>query len=48
MAEALDVILRFFKGEVITERTEWYNFVGAVRISCLIRSRTRRSRWSVP
>jgi limonene 1,2-monooxygenase len=29
MAEALDVILRFFKGDVITERTEWYNFVGA-------------------
>jgi limonene 1,2-monooxygenase len=29
MAEALDVILRFFKGEVITERTDWYNFVGA-------------------
>jgi limonene 1,2-monooxygenase len=29
MAEALDVILRFFKGEVVTERTEWYNFVGA-------------------
>src|ERR1700704_3359195 len=29
MAEALDVILRFFKGEIVTERTEWYNFVGA-------------------
>src|SRR5271167_2879117 len=29
MAEALDVILRFFKGEVITERTDWYNFVNA-------------------
>jgi limonene 1,2-monooxygenase len=29
MAEALDVILRFFKGEIVTEKTEWYNFVGA-------------------
>jgi limonene 1,2-monooxygenase len=29
MAEALDVILRFFRGEIVTERTEWYNFVGA-------------------
>jgi limonene 1,2-monooxygenase len=29
MAEALDVILRFFKGEIVTERTDWYNFVGA-------------------
>jgi len=29
MAEALDVILRFFKGETVTEKTDWYNFVGA-------------------
>ena len=29
MAEALDVILRFFKGEIVTEKTDWYNFVGA-------------------
>jgi limonene 1,2-monooxygenase len=29
MAEALDVILRFFKGEVVTETTEWYNYAGA-------------------
>lgn len=29
MAEALDVILRFFKGEIVTEKTEWYNYVGA-------------------
>src|SRR6202030_4748255 len=29
MAETLDVILRFFKGEIVTERTEGYNFVGA-------------------
>jgi len=29
MAEALDVILRFFKGEIVTERTAWYNFVNA-------------------
>src|ERR1700678_2136715 len=29
MAEALDVILRFFKGEIVSERTEWYNFVNA-------------------
>ncbi len=29
MAEALDVILRFFKGEIVTEKTEWYNFVNA-------------------
>lgn len=29
MAEALDVILRFFKGEIVTEKTDWYNYVGA-------------------
>ncbi len=29
MAEALDVILRFFKGEIVTEKSEWYNFVNA-------------------
>ena len=29
MAEALDVIVRFFKGEVVTEKTDWYNYVGA-------------------
>ena len=29
MAEALDVILRFFRGEIVTEKTDWYNFVGA-------------------
>jgi limonene 1,2-monooxygenase len=29
MAEALDVILRFFKGEYVTEKTDWYNFVNA-------------------
>jgi limonene 1,2-monooxygenase len=29
MAEALDVILRFFNGETVTEKTDWYNFVGA-------------------
>ena len=29
MAEALDVILRFFKGEIVTETTDWYSFVGA-------------------
>jgi limonene 1,2-monooxygenase len=29
MAEALDVILRLFKGESVTEKTEWYSFVGA-------------------
>jgi limonene 1,2-monooxygenase len=29
MAEALDLILRLFKGETVTEKTDWYNFVGA-------------------
>jgi limonene 1,2-monooxygenase len=29
MAEALDVILRFFNGEIVTEKTDWYEFVGA-------------------
>ena len=29
MAEALDVILRFFRGEVVTEKTDWYSFVNA-------------------
>ncbi|MSO99606.1 MAG: LLM class flavin-dependent oxidoreductase [Acetobacteraceae bacterium] len=29
MAEALDVILRFFKGEYVTEKTDWYNYVNA-------------------
>jgi limonene 1,2-monooxygenase len=29
MAEGLDVILRLFKGEVVTEKTEWYTLVEA-------------------
>ena len=29
MAEALDVILRFFRGEIVTEKTDWYTFVNA-------------------
>ena len=29
MAQALDVILRFFKGEIVTEKTDWYEFVNA-------------------
>ena len=29
MAEALDVILRLFRGETVTEQTEWYTFVNA-------------------
>ena len=29
MAEALDVILRLFKGEIVTEKTDWYHFEGA-------------------
>jgi limonene 1,2-monooxygenase len=29
MAEALDVILRFFRGEIVTETTDWYTFVNA-------------------
>ena len=29
MAEALDVILRFFHGEIVTEKTDWYTFVNA-------------------
>jgi len=29
MAEALDVILRFFRGDIVTEKTDWYTFVNA-------------------
>src|SRR3546814_4223867 len=29
MAEALDVILRLFKGEYVTEKTDWYTLVNA-------------------
>jgi limonene 1,2-monooxygenase len=29
MAEAIDVILRLFKGETVTEKTDWYDLVGA-------------------
>lgn len=29
MAEALDVILRFFNGEIVTEKSDWYTYVGA-------------------
>ena len=29
MAESLDVILRLFKGEIVTEQTEWYNLQNA-------------------
>ncbi|MFN4087806.1 MAG: LLM class flavin-dependent oxidoreductase [Alphaproteobacteria bacterium] len=29
MAEALDVILRLFRGETVTEKTDWYTFVNA-------------------
>src|ERR1700729_2436612 len=29
MAEALDVILRLFKGETVTEKTDWYELVEA-------------------
>src|SRR3546814_19878565 len=29
MAEALDVILRLFKGEYVTEKTDWYTMVNA-------------------
>src|ERR1700719_3135458 len=29
LAEALDVILRFFKGEIVSEKTDWYTFVNA-------------------
>jgi len=29
MAESLDVILRLFRGEVVTEQTEWYNLQNA-------------------
>lgn len=29
MAEALDVILRLFRGEVVTEKTDWYELVEA-------------------
>ena len=28
MAEALDVILRFFNGEIVTEKTDWYTMEG--------------------
>jgi limonene 1,2-monooxygenase len=30
MAEALDLIPRLFKGETVTENTDWYNFAGAL------------------
>ena len=29
MAEALDAILRLFRGEIVTEKTEWYTMEGA-------------------
>ena len=29
MAEALDVILRLFRGEIVTEKSDWYTFVNA-------------------
>ncbi|HJU18103.1 MAG TPA: LLM class flavin-dependent oxidoreductase [Stellaceae bacterium] len=29
MEEGIDVILRLFRGEVVTEKTEWYTLVGA-------------------
>jgi limonene 1,2-monooxygenase len=29
MAEALDVILRLFRGEIVTEKTDWYTLVNA-------------------
>src|SRR5271154_2898944 len=29
MMEGLEVILRLFRGEVVTEKTDWYNLVGA-------------------
>src|SRR2546421_12814145 len=29
MAEALDAILRLFKGEIVTEKTDWYTMDGA-------------------
>src|SRR5256884_754309 len=29
MAEALDAILRLFKGEIVTEKTDWYTMEGA-------------------
>jgi limonene 1,2-monooxygenase len=29
MAEALDVILRLFRGEIVTEQTDWYTLVNA-------------------
>src|SRR5690348_3759060 len=29
MAEALDVVLRLFRGEVVTEKTDWYELVEA-------------------
>jgi len=29
MAEGIDVILRLFRGETVTERTDWYTLVGA-------------------
>ena len=29
MAESLDVILRLFRGEIVTEKTEWYNLQNA-------------------
>ena len=47
MAEALDVILRFFRGEIVTEKTDWYTFVNArAHLRAVYTSRIPRSRWS--
>ena len=44
MAEALDVILRLFQGEIVTEKTDWYELVERVAApAALLRSRIPRS-----
>jgi hypothetical protein len=43
MAEALDVILRLFKGETVTEKTDWYTLVEARATECrVVEASTRR------
>ena len=46
MAEAIDAILRLFRGEIVTEKTDWYTMEGAGCTCCPTPSPIPRSRWS--
>ena len=46
MAQAIDVILRLFQGEIVTEKTDWYTMEGAACTCCPTPSPIPRSRWS--